>query len=315
MKHGISRPDIAAMVFRSLDIPKGCGDHRCVLRTPLGVAPTSRCKCSESELRVSAAKAEALRHDVSRLLEAIGERAPIDERAYWTARLNPGRKAELLSRWTPRHVFTLHAVPAFGQLAGRVVGEVMCVRRRVLSDAEECLIVETPSGTMHVDACDLAETGRARGWGNHRAGGPEKRPSSPSGLWGCDLALHVYDHLPTLEERTAWRRERAMEQALVSRPPTHVWVVLAGKGATSRMVHCPCSRALGYLAGDISRPDLNVELPGYEPPTHLRIIHHRLAVDFYELAARGSVKVERGEDGARAVFLRKPTASALRALE
>lgn len=219
---------------------------------------------------------------------------------YGSARPRSGVEPKLVSRWTPRHVFTLHRVPGH-------LDQVMAVRRRVLCDDDIGLVVETPGGTLHVDLAALAAEGLARGWGDHRWG---PGPAPIAGMcWGCDLTLEVYDHLPTPDERAAWLERRLLVQALAQRLPASVWVTFEGREEPLRR---RARRLLGACVGDICRDDLEVELPAFRPmpPGTSGVLEHVVKVDLYALAVDGSVGVadhHPGVDGSRRVWLRKPT--------
>lgn len=196
--------------------------------------------------------------------------APRDERE---ARPGP-RAAALLASGVPAQVWTLHRVPGSPEA-------VLAVRRRVLEGGEMLRfeIARRPSG--RVDAAMLAKGRGARA----------QRPH-PS-VW-------VYDHLPTPEERSAWRLRRALEVAALRRPPRHVWVVLpapnpaaarsdprsrlpsaAGRLVPDRAVRCEARRAPGRAGGGVSGGvDLEIAMPvrGYRP---------KYAVDLLELATVG----------------------------
>lgn len=241
----------------------------------------------------------------------VTEAVPVDPSArptdFVTARPRRGVEPKLWSRWTPRYVWTLHVAP------GRLNGPPLCVRRRVLGDTEEdgCRI-ETPGGGMGANFDTLQQHGHARAHGSHRA--EDDPPTIAGRFWGCDLALEVYDHNPTAEERGAWLRRHRLEQALIRSPPSSVWVTFpaARVGAPDRAVECSAERTLGKKAGAVSRSDLEVHLPGYRPPRPGGFYEHMTTVDMYELAVVGSASA-RGADGARRVYLHRPTAEQLRA--
>jgi hypothetical protein len=189
----------------------------------------------------------------------------------------------------------------------------LAVRRRTLDDRTGGgLTIETPGGEMSVELSDLEEHGHARGYGSHRAG--DEPPTIAGRFWGCDLALDVYDHSPTAEEREAWLRRHRLEQAVIRSPPSSVWVTFpaARVGAPDRVVECNAERVLGRKAGDVFRPDLEVHLPGYRPPRPGDVYKHVVVVDLYELAVAGFGSA-RGEDGARHVYLHRPSSEQLRA--
>jgi hypothetical protein len=196
---------------------------------------------------------------------------------------------------------------------GRLDGPPLCVRRRVLADIRGggCNI-ETPGGDMGVNFDTLQQHGHARAYGSHRADGDP--PTIAGWFWGCDLALDVYDHNPTAEEREAWLRRHRLEQALIRSPPSSVWVTFpaARVGAPDRAVKCSAERTLGKKAGAVSRSDFEVHLPGYRPPRPGGFYKHITTVDLYELAVVGSASAG-GVDGARRVYLHRPTDEQLRA--
>lgn len=235
---------------------------------------------------------------------------PVDPAAppdFVTARPRRGIEARLGSRWTPPYVWTLHVVP------GRLDGPPLAVRRRTLDDRTGGgLIIETPGGDMSVSLTDLEEHGHARAYGSHREEGD--RPLIAGLFWGCDLALDVYDHNPTAEERDAWLRRHRLEQALIRSPPSSVWVTFPATrvGAPDRAVKCSAERTLGKKAGEVSRADLEVHLPGYRESRTDGFYEHMLTVDVHELAVAGFASAG-GTDGARRVYLHKPTAEQLRA--
>jgi hypothetical protein len=196
---------------------------------------------------------------------------------------------------------------------GCLDGPPLCVRRRVLGDTEEGgTDIETPGGDMGVNFDTLQQHGHARAYGSHRA---EDEPPTIAGLfWGCDLALDVYDHNPTAEEREAWLRRHRLEQALIRSPPSSVWVTLpaARVGTPDRAVKCSAERTLGKKAGAVCRSDLEVHLPGYHPPRPGGFYEHMITVSLYELAVAGFA-LAGGADGSRRVYLYRPTAEQLRA--
>ena len=297
-------PDFTAIAARVLDAPQGCGDHSCVVARPRGMGTNGGCRCERPTLRHAATQARALRADVRELLGVLGQDHLLDTATASdrVARARAGLEPKLTSRWTPRHVFTLHRVPDH-------LERVMVVRRRVLADDDIGLVVETPTGTLHVDLAELAEHGSAHGWGDHRwAPGPAPIVGM---FWGCDLTIEIYDHLPTPAERADWLARRRRVQALAQRNPVMVWVSFEGSEEPLRRRAC---RLLGACVGDLHRDDLQVELPAYRPipPGESGVVEHVLKVDLYTLAVEGSVGVadhHPGVDGARRVWLRKPTAA------
>ncbi len=196
---------------------------------------------------------------------------------------------------------------------GRLDGPPLAVRRRTLNDRTGGgLDIETPGGDMGLSLTDLEEHGHARAYGSHRE--EDDPPTIAGPFWGCDLALDVYDHNPTAEEREAWLRRHRLEQALIRSPPSSVWVTLAAArvGAPDRAVKCSAERRLGRQVDDVSRSNLEVHLPGYRPPRPGGFYEHVIAVDLYELAVAGFASAG-GVDGARRVYLHMPTAEQLRA--
>jgi hypothetical protein len=127
------------------------------------------------------------------------------------------------ARWMPKHVWTLHAVP------GRRGGEPIAVRRRVLSiDEDHYFQVESPSGLrIGFSGDDLGPTGVVRSGG--RSHFDDRKPPRFAGqFWGLEAAIWIYDHNPTAAERDEWLTRHVREQALIMKPPTHVWVQLPG---------------------------------------------------------------------------------------
>jgi hypothetical protein len=209
------------------------------------------------------------------------------------ARERPDVAAQFRSRWSPRYVWTLHRVP------GRLDDVPLAVRRRVLSDSEG-IEVETPYGSMHVSHKELAEKGVSRGYGSLRTDDQDNPVS-------LDLAVLVYDHLPTREERVEWLRRRRLEQALLKSPPKHVWISRPGarSGAPDQVTRCQVRRAVGHIIGDcVHRYDLEVRRPGKDWESE--------TVDMMALAVDGKVRFGRGDD-VETAYLAKPTADELRA--
>lgn len=219
------------------------------------------------------------------------------------ARAKPRKGVEpcFLSRWTPRHVWTLHRVP------GRLDGPPLAVRRRVLDDEMDFLHVETPYGDMGVDGQDLGaveHAGHARGIGSPRY--DDDRAPNAAGFYGIDLALDVYDHSPTAAERAAWLERRKVEQSLMKAPPARVWIGVPGaSGGSDRAVRCDVEwGARDRHKGEVFAPGVQRDRPVwtvYKPgPT----------IDIRDLAM-GPIVFRDGE--VRRVWLRKPKAGELAA--
>ncbi|MDC3956861.1 hypothetical protein KEG38_23580 [Polyangium jinanense] len=213
----------------------------------------------------------------------------------WTAnaRARPGVAPQFRSRWSPRYVWTLHRVP------GRLDDLPLAVKRRVLSDCDG-MEVETPYGSMSVKREELAKNGVSRGLGALRTD-DQYNPVS------LDLAVLVYDRLPTREERAEWLRRRHLEQALLKSPPKHVWISRPGvrPGAPDQVTRCAARRAIGHVIGDcVYRYELEVRRPGEDWASE--------TVDMMTLAVEGKARLGRGDD-AETAYLKKPTADELRA--
>jgi hypothetical protein len=179
-------------------------------------------------------------------------------RANAIARPGPA-KANLCSRWTPRHVWTLHRVP------GRIDGPPLAVRRRVLSEGDEnFVLIETPGGDMSVHADDLssvASGGRARTTGSGRFD-YRKEPPICGFFYGCDLQIDVFDHEPTEEERARWLEVRRRFSAMLKRTPKHAYLASPGDGRY-RVEKVQIRRPEGYRDFG-SRYDLDVRRPRAE---------------------------------------------------
>lgn len=268
-----------------------------------GVAATHalRVRLTQEEKVGLMAAAAAVGRSVAEYVRArlVGETpppAPSFEPPYATARPHQGVAPRLASRWTPRFVWTVHVVP------GRREGPPLAVRRRVLGDRDDVgCDIETPGGDMGLDFQTLQETGRARGWGSFR-----------DGEWGCDLALDVYDHNPTLEEREDWLRRHRLIQAVIGSPPPAVYVTVPGprSGGPDRVLKCRSWRALDGEGGT-GRADLLIALPGYREPEIGEWLRNRLTVNLYDLAEEGRAEAQ-GEGGRlHGVYLQRPTAEQL----
>lgn len=254
------------------------------------------------ELEAIAARNSTTPVEVVRAWIATGN--PVEPIDFARARPRAGVMPHLTSRWTPRHVWTLHLVP------GRREGPPLAVRRRVLEDSESLgCYIETPAGRMGFDLDQLSVAGHTRGDGAHKWVEKADEPPLAGQFWGCELCLDVWDHSPSPAERARWLQARQLEQALVSKPPRRVWVTFAGSshGSADRAVCCRARRALGNTQGDITRADLKIELPGYVRPIPNGMILHEAVVSIYELARKGKVIVRARVDGARHVYLRAPT--------
>ncbi|MRG96519.1 hypothetical protein [Polyangium spumosum] len=210
-----------------------------------------------------------------------------------TARERPGVEPKFRSRWSPRHVWTLHRVP------GRLDDVPLAVERRVLSD-DEGIEVETPAGSMRVSTKELAEEGVSRGLGALRTD-DQYNPMS------LEQAVLVYDHPPTREERAEWLRRRHLEQALLKSPPKHIWISRPGvrPGAPDQVTRCSARRAIGHVIGDcVYRYDLEVRRPGEDWASE--------TIDMMALAVEGKARFGRG-DNAETAYLKKPSLDDLRA--
>jgi hypothetical protein len=210
-----------------------------------------------------------------------------------TARERPGVEPELRSRWSPRHVWTLHRVP------GRLDDLPLAVKRRVLSD-DEWIEVETPAGSMRVNGKELAEKGISRGLGALKRDDQDNPVS-------LELAVLVYDHLPTREERAEWLRRRHLEQALLKSPPKHVWISRPGArpGAPDQVTRCAARRTVGHVIGDcVYRYDLEIQRPGEDWASAM--------VDMMALAVEGKARFGGGGD-AETAYLKKPSLDELHA--
>lgn len=206
-------------------------------------------------------------------------------------------KVRELRRWTPRHVWTLHAVPGERPIAERV----LAVRRRSLEMNYDSLAFEVGGmDTNSVDAEALERDGRARSYG--------------SSLWddktgveyGFGLSVWVYDHRPSLRERGAWLEEHVLEQAVLANPPTHVFVLLPG---AVTLVRRKARRAMGHVVGSVSREDLHVALD-----ERLPIERTHQTVDLHKLAVAGRDEIRFDDTGPAIVFLEWPSPEVLKAV-
>lgn len=168
--------------------------------------------------------------------------APV-EPPYVTAKPRPEAKPEIVYRWTPRYVWTLHLVP------GRREGPPLAVRRRVLYDRADAIGVETPGGTCDADLEGLNLRGRTRS--------PGCLPTwALPGEKHKDLSLDVYDHNPTEAERAAWLDIRHREQAYIATRPRSIWAYYLGKAMDGVVLH-PTDRRYHYR---IAVPDFDQEI-------------------------------------------------------
>lgn len=266
----------------------------------------------EDDTRLTARAAEA---GLSReaLIQHWVEMGPLPTpKGYRVARER--ETAVSVPRWARRFVWTLHRVP------GRIDGAPLAVRRRILDASDLSGLIETPGGRMSFDLDELESTGHARGDGYHRCGGPAERPATLHGMWGCDLALDIWDHPPTPEEQAAWIVRRKAESVAIGtmnrkKGVMLVWVTFpAGrKGDPDVAVRCRARRTLGQVEGDLHRGDLDVELPGYREPEPNGQILHRATVDVYDLMVNGVAEPRYQVDNAKRVALVCPTPAQLRA--
>ncbi len=202
-----------------------------------------------------------------------------------------------MSRWTPRYVWTLHMVP------GRLDGPPLAVRRRVLVDRDEVgHDIETPGGDTGVDFDELQEKGRARSYGSDRFPGTsaalrgEVAPPIAGSWWGRDLAIDVYDHNPTQQERAEWVARRKVEQAALRDLPRWVWVTRDGRRAGSLAARCPVDPEIGGMR----RYDIGI-----------RFGERNITIDLMGLVHAG--RIDDGHTAPHVVYLNKPTAEQLRA--
>lgn len=223
----------------------------------------------------------------------------------------PGKAVpEIVARWTPRHVWTLHVIP------GLLEGPLLAVKRRVLSDdgglAGDAIlkfeIGRYNAGVWAGDLCSVETGGQARAMGSG-----ELTDEAGEYLDACELAPWVYDHLPSEEEARAWlRRHRAEEQILRADPALRVFVCLPGDrvGAPDRAVSCAAKRdTMRVVNGD--RFAWSVHLPGYTEPLPGQFIKNTLSgMHLLELASKPFL-VSHWEGRDVRVYLNKPSAEQL----
>jgi hypothetical protein len=215
------------------------------------------------------------------------------------ARPRDGVEPELRSRWTPRYVWTLHRVP------GRLDGPPLAVRRRVIVE-EECLSVETPGGDTSVSADELSAPergGRARSYGSHRY--DERREPPPSGFYGQDLAIDIYDHPPTDEERAQWMAVRRRFSAMLAKLPRYAYLAYPAKDGLYQVPKVEIRRA--ETLGGGGRFVLEYRYRGHEWASVI------CGPDLYDLAEQGWSSVGSRSDGVR-LYLAPPPPEDLAAL-
>lgn len=189
-------------------------------------------------------------------------------------------------------MWTLHLVP------GRLDGPPLAVRRRVLRHTAGDLVVETPAGSMVLLAEPIEAQGRGRGRGQCRKDGT-----------GLELALEVYDHDPTAEDRTEWLRRHRVIQAVIRSPQGSVWVSVPGPrpGAPDRAVKIP------YLhLQEQGRTERAVFLPSSRGPA-AAFVANTAEIDLYDLALDGAAEVCGGDGRRHRISFEAPGTAQLRA--
>ncbi len=177
-----------------------------------------------------------------------------DSRDYVIARARQPAIKEHVSRWIPRYVWTLHRVP------GRLDGIPLAVRRRVLG-ADSWIWFETPNGMGRAGERngDIELTGHVRTVGYWRDDDHHLKAC------GQELAVEVWDHCPTVDERAEWLARRRLEQAALYPRPTHLWVSLPGTRARDRAERRPVRGVESYLSARFV-----VAVDGFRPTMDLR---------------------------------------------
>lgn len=171
-----------------------------------------------------------------------------------TAKPRAGVTPQIASRWVPRFVWTLHRVP------GRLNGPPLAVRRRVIDDNDDIITVETPYCSTSCDRDALETEGKVRAYGTHRWSFG-KPPPETTGVWPMNIAVVVYDHEPTEQERIEWLaidiRLHALLKRLIDGSAVKAWLVAAdgasGKPHQARATKIRLARAAGEWGDCVDR--------------------------------------------------------------
>lgn len=192
--------------------------------------------------------------------------------------------AETSSRWTPKHVWTLHRNPA------DLRGPVIAVRRRVLAYGR-LLSFEMARRPAHVLMHSLEEHGCARTTGQ----------LSDSG--GFEASVWVYDHCPTADERKAWLDRRMIENAALASPSPDVWIRKAARilGEPDEAIRCKTTRSWRTsVRSTVTRSTFDVAMPSGDVAQ----------IDLFELLTDGTASDF--DDGSYTFYRDPPTLEELR---
>lgn len=201
-------------------------------------------------------------------------------------------KVDFIPRWTPKHVWTLHAVP------GRLDGPPLAVKRRCLNQADVSLDFEIARNAVaRVYTEDLEEHGVTDA-------------RIDCGDYDLDVGLLVYDHKPTAEERAEFMRRKRIERELRRKRLKKVWVAHPAPRLEDPHVAVCFSVCPSRFAG--KRFEYEVKTPDWKEPQPGTYVIGWPIVDVADLMATGSQSAHWGARKMNVtVYLERPSADEL----